>query len=75
MNEPNIQVTQVDLKGDRSLTLSYIPHNDIPLSESRHEVIKHLHRLWGFDVRLVQKTANGVEVIAACPLIDEVIVA
>ncbi len=71
MNEPNIQVTNVDLKGDRSLTLTYIPHNNIPLSETRHEVVKHLHRLWGFDVRLIQQIDNKQEVIAACPIIEE----
>ncbi|PKH06850.1 SpoVR family protein [Moritella sp. Urea-trap-13] len=59
-NEPNIQVFNVDRKGDRSLTLRYVPHQDIPLeSKSAQEVMKHLHRLWGFDVKLEQVQANG----------------
>ena len=29
--EPNIQVWNVDLRGDRSLTLRYVPHNRVPL--------------------------------------------
>lgn len=29
--EPNIQIWNVDLRGDRSLTLRYIPHNRAPL--------------------------------------------
>ncbi len=70
LNEPNIQVTNVDLKGDRSLTLTYVPHQSIPLADSRHEVVKHLHRLWGFDVRIEQEIENEMEVIAACPEIN-----
>lgn len=49
-NEPNIQVWNVDLRGDRSLTLRYIPHNRIPLADSHKEVIKHLHRIWGLTL-------------------------
>ena len=66
-NEPNIQVYNVDVRGDRSLTLRYIPHNDIPLATSKDEVMRHLHRLWKFDVSLEQALPNGeIEVIAAC---------
>lgn len=45
--EPNIQVWNVDLRGDRSLTLRYVPHNRVPLDKGRREVLKHVHRLWG----------------------------
>lgn len=31
--EPNIQVQSVDVKGDRSLTLRYVPTNRVPLSK------------------------------------------
>ncbi|MBZ4317419.1 SpoVR family protein, partial [Mycobacterium tuberculosis] len=31
--EPNIQVWHVDLRGDRSLTLRYVPHNRVPLDK------------------------------------------
>lgn len=57
--EPNIQVYNVDVRGDRSLTLRYIPQNGIPLAESRSEVLKHLHRLWGFPVKLEIEPDNG----------------
>jgi stage V sporulation protein R len=50
--EPNIQIWNVDVKGDRALTLRHIPHNRVPLSEDTHKVLKHIHRLWGFDVHL-----------------------
>jgi stage V sporulation protein R len=65
--EPNIQVYDVDMRGDRSLTLRYVPHNKIPLGKSKHEVLKHLHRLWGFDVKLEQADDNGeVITLASC---------
>jgi len=66
--EPNIQVYNVAVKGDRSLTLRYVPHNRIPLGESRHEVLKHLHQLWGFDVVLEQDNGElSADIIGRCP--------
>ena len=66
--EPNIQVWNVDLRGDRSLTLRYVPHNRVPLDKSRREVLKHVHRLWGFDVILEQQNADGsVELLDRTP--------
>ncbi len=68
-NEPNIQVWNVALRGDRSLTLRYIPHNRIPLADSHKEVIKHLHRLWGFDVTLEEELPDGrTQIMATCPI-------
>jgi len=68
MNEPNIEVYNVDIKGDRSLTLRYTPHNRVPLADNTDEVLKHLYRLWGFDVRLESFDESGEKVeIARCP--------
>lgn len=51
--EPNIQVHSVDIRGDRSITLHHTRFNRKPLDEqSAQEVLRHLHRLWGFDVHL-----------------------
>ncbi|BCX88689.1 stage V sporulation protein R [Methylomarinovum tepidoasis] len=50
--EPDIQVWSVDTRGDRSLTLRHFQHNRRPLADSAEEVLKHVHRLWGFTVRL-----------------------
>ncbi|MGB0733230.1 MAG: SpoVR family protein [Pontibacterium sp.] len=50
--EPNIQVYNVDVRGDRSLTLRHFVYNNQPLAETADEVLKHVHRLWGFDVHL-----------------------
>ncbi len=67
-NEPNIQVYHVNLRGDRALTLRYIPQDGIPLAQSRRQVIKHLHRLWGFDVILEEVRENeSPRIIARCP--------
>ncbi|ASK77720.1 SpoVR family protein [Paraphotobacterium marinum] len=66
--EPNIQVSKVNLKGDRSLTLQYVPQNQIPLHKSYKEVLKHVHRLWGFDVILEELLPNGsYKILDTCP--------
>ncbi|HNQ76262.1 MAG TPA: SpoVR family protein, partial [Pseudothauera hydrothermalis] len=62
--EPYIQVWNVDLRGDRSLTLRHQQYKRRPLGESAAEVMKHLARLWGFTVRLETVDADGrVEVV------------
>ena len=51
--EPNIQVYSADVRGDRSLTLRHYMHKGRPVEDdSALEIIKHLRRLWGFDVRM-----------------------
>ncbi len=66
--EPNIQVWNVDVRGDRSLILQYVPQNRVPLHKGYPEVLKHLHRLWGFDVILQQENeTGGNEILGTCP--------
>ncbi len=67
--EPNIQVWNVAYRKDRSLTLRHTRYHRRPLhSDSTQEVLKHLHRLWGFAVRLEAVDENGqVELVAECP--------
>ncbi|MGR3758526.1 SpoVR family protein [Roseobacteraceae bacterium NS-SX3] len=51
--EPDIQVTDADLRGDRELKLTHTVRDGIHLyEEDREEVLKHLRRLWGYDVSL-----------------------
>ncbi|WP_372658999.1 SpoVR family protein [Hydrogenophaga sp.] len=57
--EPNIQVWNVHMRGDRSLTLRHTQHNDRPLEDSVEEVLKHVTRLWGFNVTLESVNQNG----------------
>ncbi len=58
--EPDIQVWNVNLRGDRSLTLRHTRHNNRPLHDGAHEVLKHVARLWGFGVHLESVDASGI---------------
>ncbi len=57
--EPNIQVWNVDLRGDRSLTLRHFVHQRRNLSENHESVVEHVANLWGFSVRLERQNADG----------------
>ena len=67
--EPNIQVYSVNTRGDRSITLRHFMHQDRPLeSDSSREIIKHIHRLWGFDVHMESVDEwGGVKTIYGLP--------
>jgi spore cortex formation protein SpoVR/YcgB (stage V sporulation) len=76
MNEPNIQVWNVNLRGDRSITLRHVRQNRRPLADSALAMVKHLHRLWRFDVhleswsdeRMVERiSCNNAEVVRTTP--------
>jgi len=56
---PDIQVTQYERAGDRSLTLRHQRSRKRPLAEEANEVLRHLARLWGFTVRLETSDENG----------------
>jgi len=60
--EPNIQVWSVDRRGDRSLTLRHVRADNRPLDASTNEVLRHMTRLWGFDVKLESVDAEGAVV-------------
>jgi len=57
--EPDIQVWNVNVRGDRSLTLRHTQHKGRPLNESAEEVLKHVARLWGFGVNLESVDSAG----------------
>lgn len=66
--EPNIQVYNVDIRGDRSLTLHHTRFDRKPLDEkTADEVIKHIHRLWGFQVNLYSMEDNRIKQEFHCP--------
>ena len=57
MVEPDIQVADVDLRGDRRLRLQHTMRDGIRLeSAMRDQVIKHVKVLWGYDV-----TMSGID--------------
>jgi stage V sporulation protein R len=55
--EPNIQVWQVNTRDDRALTLRHSQFQRRPLNQQAQEVLRHVARLWGFDVHL--ESVNG----------------
>ena len=57
--EPNIQVVNVDVRGDRSLTLRHYRHDRRPLGPVYKDVLRHLAYLWGFTVRLETASEDG----------------
>lgn len=66
--EPDIQVYNVDIRGDRSLTLRYTQRNRRPLGDTKDEVVKHLYRLWGFPVRLeMLNDEDKMILLSECP--------
>ena len=57
---PDIQIYDVDVYGDRTLTLEHTPVNKRSLdSGSISKVLPHVEYLWGFPVRMVE---NGKEI-------------
>ncbi|MEM7258068.1 MAG: SpoVR family protein [Pseudomonadota bacterium] len=65
--EPDIQVFEVDVTGDRSLTLHHQRQNQMPLDDSTEEVLKHLYRLWKFDVHLLSYHEGDIEMSYRIP--------
>jgi len=64
INEPNIQVINVDLHGNRELLLRHIRTDNRPLAADTTLTLKHLYRLWGFPVRLESRfRSTTVEVL------------
>ncbi|WP_422444032.1 MULTISPECIES: SpoVR family protein [unclassified Endozoicomonas] len=56
--EPNIQVYNVNIRGDRMLTLRHYQHEGRPLGKETDELLKHIHRIWQFDVE-IESFENG----------------
>lgn len=71
--EPDIQVYSVDTEGDRSLTLHYSQQNRVPLADTAQDVLKHLHRLWKFPVRLktIDTEGNTVSELHCPPVLGD----
>jgi stage V sporulation protein R len=52
-NEPDIQVADVDLLGNRELILRHNVRNGVKLATAdREQTLRHVRRLWGYDVKL-----------------------
>ncbi|MFV0275754.1 MAG: SpoVR family protein [Parahaliea sp.] len=60
--DPYIQVYDVNVRGNRTLTLHHDMHAGRPLDRpSAEAVVRHLQRLWGFDVVLESVRDGEVE--------------
>jgi stage V sporulation protein R len=58
--EPDLQVWDVDFRGDRTLTIRHTARERRPLGDDIEAVMDHLAYLWGFAVRLESVGADGV---------------
>lgn len=58
--EPNIQIYNVNRRGDRLLTLRYYQEQSRSLSNEVKDVMRHLHKLWGFPIALETICENKV---------------
>lgn len=63
---PDIQVYNVDVYGNRNLTLEYTPvdSKELDLSEV-NKVLPHIKHLWGFPVKIVQRGQEKLTVICS----------
>ncbi len=60
--EPDIQVVDVDLRGDRELILRHTVRHGVTLAAAgREPVLRHIRRLWGYDVRLEERPPDANE--------------
>lgn len=54
ISDPDIQVADVDLLGDRVLRLKHFRHRDIPLDQRASEAtVALLRQLWGYEVTIL----------------------
>jgi spore cortex formation protein SpoVR/YcgB (stage V sporulation) len=60
ISEPDIQIVDVDLLGDRVLRLQHIRRSDVPLDErAREATLAHLRHLWGYEVEMEDLPATA----------------
>jgi spore cortex formation protein SpoVR/YcgB (stage V sporulation) len=58
--DPDIQIVDVDLAGDRKLILQHRVMDGIVLAEEDAEkVLQHVADLWGYDVKLIEQDDSG----------------
>lgn len=68
-SQPDIQVVDVDLLGDRHLRLEHRVHNGVTLDEpGRDATLRHVRNLWGHDVSLagIDAQTNAVSYEIEC---------
>jgi spore cortex formation protein SpoVR/YcgB (stage V sporulation) len=59
-HDPDIQIVDVDLEGDRRLQLKHQVVDGVTLDEDdAARVLQHLANLWGYEVYLVESNGDG----------------
>lgn len=62
--DPDIQVVDVDLQGDRELILQHTQHHGIRLEKKDSlQVLDYISRLWGYNVKLQAVDAESGEIL------------
>ena len=62
--DPELEVYNVDIKGDRLLTLRHNSVSRMPLGDDTDECLLHLQRLWGFDCEIEMRVeTEDLEII------------
>ncbi|HQT47382.1 MAG TPA: SpoVR family protein, partial [Acidocella sp.] len=63
-NEPEIEIVDVDLDGDRRLILQHRVYSGILLQEKdTAQVLQHLANLWGYEVTMAEVSAQSETVL------------
>ena len=58
--DPDIQIVDVDLAGDRKLILQHRVLDGMTLEEEDSDkVLQHVADLWGYDVKLIEQDESG----------------
>ncbi|WP_157015493.1 SpoVR family protein [Mesorhizobium xinjiangense] len=64
---PDIQVVDVDLLGDRQLRLAHTVRNGLILEgKTRDTTLRHIRKLWGYEVSLVGRDADTGATLYEC---------
>jgi spore cortex formation protein SpoVR/YcgB (stage V sporulation) len=62
--DPDLQVTDADLAGNRRLVLTHHVRNGVLLDKTEAErTLQYLAQLWGYRVKLVEAEADGARVL------------
>ena len=62
--EPDIQVVELDMAGDRTLVLRHAVYDGVLLDEKTSQsVLRHVVELWGYPVRMVESDAVTDQVL------------
>ena len=58
MRDPDIHVQKVRKDDDRAMFLMHQRYQGVTINKDVHEVLKHIKRLWGFDIYLKSMNTN-----------------